>query len=305
MEKSMPPYRESDVPDQTGKTFIVTGANTGIGYDTARVLAASGARVLLGCRSEEKAEQALAAIRDVSENADISWLPLDLSSLASIREAAQIANRQDRIDGLINNAGVMIPPRTLTEDGFELQFGVNHLGHFALTGLLISKISSNPGARVVNVSSLAHRNGRIEYDDLHAEQAYNRMARYAMSKFANILFTYELQRRLQHARSEAIAVACHPGGSATELGRYFPAFATFALLPLRIIFNSSAEGALPTLMAATSDDVTGGDYFGPTQLGELRHSATKVDTVHAAKDETDAARLWQVSLEQTGINYPI
>ena len=301
----MSTYRESDVPDQAGKTFIVTGANTGIGYDAARVLAERGARVLLGCRSEEKAEQALANIREVKVDVDISWLPLDLASLASIKSAAERANQETRIDGLINNAGVMIPPRTLTEDGFELQFGVNHLGHFALTGLLMEKIKSNPGARIVNVSSLAHGNGRIIYDDLHAEKVYNRMERYAMSKFANILFTYELQRRLAAASSVAIAVACHPGGSATELGRYFPAIATIVLLPLRFLFNTSAEGALPTLMAATSDDVKGGDYFGPTQLGELRHSATKVDTVSAAKDEANAARLWQISLEQTGVEYSI
>lgn len=298
-------YRAADVPDQTGNTFIVTGANTGIGFDTARVLSARGARVLLGCRSERKATEAINRISTETPNADIIWLPLDLSSLASVSRAAERANQEDRIDGLINNAGVMVPPRTMTEDGFELQFGVNHLGHFALTGLLINKIKQNPNARVVNVSSLAHRNGHIDYDDLHAENFYNRMARYAMSKFANILFTYELQRRLKQAESGAIAVACHPGGSATELGRNIPTFATIALLPLRLFLNSSAEGALPTLMAATSKDVVGGDYFGPTQLGELRHSATKVDTVPASKDEIDAARLWQVSQEQTGIKFSI
>jgi len=301
----MATYRESDVPDQAGKTFIITGANTGIGYETARVLAQRGARVLLGCRSEEKAEKALVNIRKLKRDVDISWLPLDLSDLASIKNAAERANQETKIDGLINNAGVMIPPRTLTEDGFELQFGVNHLGHFALTGLLMEKIKANPVARIVNVSSLAHRNGRIIYDDLHARKAYKRMERYAMSKFANILFTFELQRRLTTAGSEAIAVACHPGGSATELGRYFPAIATIVLLPLRFLFNTSAEGALPTLMAATSDDVKGGDYFGPTKLGELRYSATKVDTVSAAKDETNAARLWQVSLEETSVEYSI
>ncbi len=301
----MAAYRESNVPNQSGKTFIVTGANTGIGFDAARVLALRGGRVLLACRSKDKAEQALANIRKTKPDVDVSWLPLDLASLASIRNAAALAHQETRIDGLINNAGVMIPPKTLTEDGFELQFGVNHLGHFALTGLLLDKIKDNTGARIINVSSLAHRRGSIIYEDLHAERSYNRMERYAMSKFANILFTYELQRRLTNAGSEAIAVACHPGGSATELGRYVPIIGTIVLLPLRFIFNTSAEGALPTLMAATSENVQGADYFGPTQLGELRHSAHKVDTVDAAKDESNAAKLWRVSAEQTGINYSI
>ena len=301
----MSDYRESNVPDQTGKTFVVTGANTGIGYEAARVLAGRGGRVLLGCRSEDRANEALSKIRQLAPDANVAWLPLDLASLESTRKAADIALQESQIDGLINNAGVMIPPRTSTEDGFELQFGVNHLGHFAFTGHLIDKLRDRPGARIVNVSSLAHRTGRIIYDDLHAEKSYNRMERYQMSKFANILFTYELQRKLEASNSSAISLACHPGGSATELGRYFPKVAALALMPMQFLFNSPAEGALPTLMATTSDGVEGGDYFGPTQLGELRHSAKKVDTCAPSKDASDAKKLWEVSTELTGVEFPI
>lgn len=301
----MADYRESDVPEQTGKTFFVTGANTGIGYDAARVLAARGARVLLGCRSEEKAAEAIDKIKALTPEADVSWIPLDLASLASVKEAAKLVNQEARLDGLINNAGVMVPPKMTTEDGFELQFGVNHLGHFALTGHLIDKLKDQPGARIVNVSSLAHKNGRIHYDDIHAEKSYNRMERYGQSKFANILFTYELQRRLEAANAGAISVACHPGGSMTELGRHIPPLFAILFLPLSLIMNSSAEGALPTLLATTGSDVKGGDYFGPMKMGEMRHSAHKVDTIPASKDEADAKQLWEVSTELTGVSYSI
>ncbi len=301
----MTDYRESDVPDQSGKTILVTGANTGIGYDAARVLAARGARVLLGCRSEEKADEAINKIKALHPDADVRWIPLDLASLKSIEEAANQVKEEPQLDGLINNAGVMVPPKMETADGFELQFGVNHLGHFALTGHLIDMLKDRPGARIVNVSSLAHRNGRINYDDIHAEKSYNRMERYGMSKFANILFTYELQRKLEAANSSAISVACHPGGSSTELGRHIPPVFAILFLPLALIMNSSAEGALPTLLAATGDDVAGGDYFGPMKMGEMRHSAHKVNTIPASKDADDAARLWDVSTELTGVSYSI
>jgi NAD(P)-dependent dehydrogenase (short-subunit alcohol dehydrogenase family) len=299
----MTDYRESDVPIQDGKTVFVTGANTGIGYDTARVLALRGARVLLGCRSEDKAVEAIEKIKVIKSDADVCWVPLDLASLASIEAAADIVSKEARLDALVNNAGVMIPPKQQTTDGFELQFGVNHLGHFALTGRLLPKLKDQAGARIVNVSSLAHRNGRIDYDDIHADKSYSRMGRYGMSKFANILFTYELQRRLKAANSPAISVACHPGGSATELGRHVPPLFALLLMPLNLLMNSSAEGALPTLMATTAEDVSGGDYFGPTQMGEMRHSAQKVNTVSAAKDEADATRLWTLSTKLTGVEY--
>lgn len=296
-------YAESDVPSQSGKTFLVTGANTGIGWDTARVLAERGARVLLGCRSEGKAHDAIARIRESAPDAEIEWVALDLASLASVRAAAELVLQENRLDGLINNAGVMVPPKSETEDGFELQFGVNHLGHFALTGLVMPLMKDQAGARVVNVSSLAHRSGRINYDDLQAERRYSAMERYSMSKFANILFTYELQRRLEQAGSPAIAVASHPGVSATELGRHMNPLIGLLFLPMLLIQNTSAEGALPSLMAATAEDVSGGDYFGPSGFAEMSRSARKVQTVPASRDEADAARLWQVSEELTGVTY--
>ena len=299
----MTQYREADVPTQHGKTALVTGANTGIGYDTARVLALRGARVLLACRSEEKAAAAIDKIRAIKSDVDISFEPLDLASLASVEACAERVRKEDRLDLLINNAGVMMPPKLSTDEGFELQFGVNHLGHFALTGRLLPMLNERDDARVVNVSSLAHRNGRIDYQDVHAERTYNRMARYSMSKFANLLFTFELQRKLVDVQASTLSVACHPGGSATELGRHFSPLVTLMLTPMQFFMNSSAEGALPTLMAATHHDVQGSDYFGPTQMGEMRSSARKVRTVAAARDEADAAKLWEISTELTGVNY--
>ncbi|MDA0272322.1 MAG: oxidoreductase [Proteobacteria bacterium] len=301
----MADYRESDVPDQTGKTIFITGANTGIGYDTARVLAERGAKVLLGCRSEARADEAIKKIKSIKSDADVTWVPLDLASLSSVKEAADQVNQEPRLDALVNNAGVMMPPRELTADGFELQFGVNHLGHFALTGHLINKLKDQPGARIVNVSSLAHRQGRIEFEDIHSEKSYNRMQRYGMSKFANILFTYELQRKLEAAKSPAISVACHPGGSNTELGRHIPPLFSILFIPLRLIMNTSAEGALPTLMATTDASVAGGDYFGPKNWGEMAHSSHKVDTIPSSKDEAVAKRLWELSSELTGVQYTL
>lgn len=299
----MTDYRETDVLEQTDKTVLITGANTGIGYDTARVLAERGANILLGCRSEEKANEAIDKIKSIKANAKVKWVPLDLSSLSSIREAADQVNREEQLDILINNAGVMIPPKSTTADGFELQFGVNHLGHFALTAHLLNKLKNQPGARIVNVSSLAHRQGVIDFEDIHSEKSYNRIKRYAMSKFANILFTYELQRRLHAVNSPAISVACHPGGSKTELDRYVPFPFSLLFIPLGLIMNTSAEGALPTLMASTGEEVNGGDYFGPKKLGEMAHSAHKVDTIPSSKDEALAKKLWELSTELTGVAY--
>lgn len=300
----MPAYRESDVPAQAGKTIFITGANTGIGFETARIFADHGARVLLGCRSETKARNAITAIRALVPDADLDWVPLDLADLASIEKAAAIVRTEERLDALINNAGVMTTPKMQTTDGFELQFGINHLGHFALTGHLIEKMKDRSGARVVTVSSLAHRNGSIDYDDVHAHSHYNRLTRYNMSKFANILFTYELQRKLTAAGQCAIAVACHPGvSSQTELLRHLPGPLYAISSMLSPLLNSRAEGALPTLLAATGSGVTGGDYFGPTKLGEMKYSAQRVDTAPASQDESNATKLWALSTELTGVNY--
>jgi NAD(P)-dependent dehydrogenase (short-subunit alcohol dehydrogenase family) len=291
------------VPDQSGRTAFVTGSNTGIGWDAARVLAARGARVLLGCRSSDKATSAREKILALHPQADVAAVSLDLGSLASVRAAAEQVAQEARLDLLINNAGIMVPPRELTVDGFESQFGVNHLGHFALTGLLLPKLKDQPAARIVSVSSHAHRAGRIHFDDLNAEKSYSRQGRYGQSKLANLLFTYELQRRLEAAGSPAIAVACHPGGAETELARYYPAAAQAIIFPLfRFMLNTSAEGALPTLRAAADPGVHGGEYFGPEGLGELARGARKVKSTTRSHDTALARRLWDVSVELTGVD---
>ncbi|MCG8589468.1 MAG: oxidoreductase [Proteobacteria bacterium] len=299
----MSAYAESSVPDQAGKTVLVTGANTGIGYEAARVLAGRGARVLLGCRSEAKAADAGDRIRAQHPDAEVVWVPLDLTSLKSVAEAAEIAKREPRLDVLVNNAGVMIPPLTRTEDGFELQFGVNHLGHFALTGQLLERLASTPGARIVNVSSKAHVPGRIDFDDPHAERSYSPIRRYQMSKAANLYFTFELSRRLAAAGIDVTAVACHPGVADTELSRTFPAWFGLIAPILRPLFNTPAEGALPTLLAATAPDAEPNAYYGPQKRGETARSAGPAKIARHVRDEQVAKKLWELSAELTGVSY--
>jgi len=295
-------YTEKDVPDQVGRTFFVTGANTGIGFEAARVLAQRGARVLLGCRSEDKAQAAIARIQAETSGAELRYIPLDLASLASVAAAAEAVQDEPRLDVLINNAGVMMPPKTLTEEGFESQFGINHLAHFALTGLLLPTLMSQADARVVNVASSAHKFGRIDYSDPHAQQSYRAGARYGMSKLANLLFTFELQRRLQAADTALDVIACHPGGADTELARHFPKGLYTVVQPLaRLVMNTAAEGALPTLRAATDPQALGGEYYGPAGLFEIARSAVKVVPSSQARDEADARRLWELSVELTGV----
>jgi NAD(P)-dependent dehydrogenase (short-subunit alcohol dehydrogenase family) len=295
----MSDFSEASVPDQSGRTILVTGANTGIGYDAARVLAGCGARVLLGCRSAEKAGAARDRIRGLHAKADVEVLSLDLGSLASVREAAAEALREERIDLLINNAGIMAPPREETVDGFESQFGVNHLGHFALTGLLLPKLLETEGSRVVNVSSSAHKFGTMNFDDLQSQKSYSRQGSYGQSKLANILFTNELQRRLSARGASTLSVACHPGISDTELSRHFPAWVSLLFLPMRLMTQSSAMGALPTLIAATGPDVRGGDYYGPGKRFEMVGPPNRQKASAEAQDESVARRLWDVSVELT------
>lgn len=295
-------FTEQDVPTQNGKTIVITGANTGIGFEAARVLSARGARVIIACRSENKASEALARIKKENGACDIDQLPLDLGDLSSVRNCAELLQREDRIDLLINNAGIMIPPYELTKDGFESQFGVNHLGPFALTGLLLEKLNAAPAPRVVNTSSIAHRSGKIRFDDINAENGYQTIARYAMSKMANLLFTYELQRRLEAAALPTLSVACHPGIADTELSRYMPGYLKFLTPIARPLFNTAASGAWPTLCAATSSEVTNGDYFGPAKRRETAGPAVKVRSTRASHDQDVAQRLWDLSIEMTGVD---
>ncbi|MFL2535600.1 MAG: oxidoreductase [Candidatus Azotimanducaceae bacterium] len=295
-------YTENDVPNQTGRTVLITGANTGIGFEAARAFSAKGARVLLGCRDESRAVSAINAIKALTPEADLSWISLDLASLDSVAKAGQRVLEEPRLDLLINNAGVMVPPKTTTTDGFELQFGVNHLGHFALTAHLLPMLVRNGDARIVTVSSLAHKGGVIDYADLQAKVSYSRMKRYQMSKYANLLFTLGLQRRLVAANSPSIALACHPGGSNTELGRHLGPL-KYLFLPLEFLMNSSAEGALPTLRAATDPDARGADYYGPAGFGEFSRSAKKVLMDERVYDPEAGDRLWGVSEVLTGQRY--
>ncbi|MEZ0364005.1 SDR family NAD(P)-dependent oxidoreductase [Mycobacterium sp. pUA109] len=301
-------WTAADVPEQTGRVAVVTGANTGIGYHAAAVLADRGAHVVLAVRNLDKGNAAAARIRDASPNADVTVQQLDLSSLDSVRAAATaLGEAHPRIDLLINNAGVMYTPKQTTADGFELQFGTNHLGHFALTGLLLDRLLGVAGSRVVTVSSMAHRIlAAIHFDDLQWEHGYNRVAAYGQSKLANLLFTYELQRRLTANSRPTVAVAAHPGTSNTELTRNLPAFLRPAeRLFAPIVFQNARMGALPTLRAATDPAVTGGQYYGPDGLGEQRGHPKLVGSSKQSRDAELQRRLWQVSEELTGVTFPV
>lgn len=287
------------MPDMTDRVAIVTGANTGIGFETAAGLAAKNAQVVLACRNQQKAVDAEDRIRARVPDADLRFIPLDLASLASIEDFSEtIRSDFDRLDLLINNAGVMAPPLGHTADGFELHFGCNHLGHFALTGRLLGLLMATPAARVVTVSSLTHRMGALDFDNLNAEKSYRKMRAYGSSKLANLLFTVELQRRLEAAGSEVIATAAHPGWTGTDLQRHASLMDFFGPLA-----QSPARGALPTLRAALDPKARGGDFFGPRGLFELAGYPKKVGTSAAAKNKDDARRLWRISEELTGIRF--
>jgi len=299
-------FTDKDVPDQSGRVFLVTGANSGLGYAAAKVLAGRGARVLMGCRSKDKAEAAMADIRAVYPDADLRFISLDLGNLESVRAAANLVEKEPRLDVLINNAGIMMPPLEQTDDGFESQFGVNHLGTFALTGLLLDKLSKGRDPRIVITSSMAHRSGRIDFDDINAEKSYSRWGRYAMSKLANLLHMYELDRRLRAAGSPVVAVACHPGVADTELARNFPSFMVSLFRPVSSLFmNSAAQGAWPTLAAATAGEVESGQYFGPSRKGEWVGPAREVQPRKIARAIEPAKKLWNLSEEMTGVRYTI
>jgi NAD(P)-dependent dehydrogenase (short-subunit alcohol dehydrogenase family) len=307
--RSSATWGAADIPDQHGRTAVITGANSGIGLEAARYLAGRGARVVLACRDEGKAGAAAAAIAAEVPGAAAETVALDLSSLESVRSAAaEIRSRYPRVDLLVNNAGVMMPPLSRTTDGFELQFGTNHLGHFALTGLVLPSLLAVPGSRVVTVSSNGHKVGRIHFDDLQWEHGYRRMGAYAQSKLANLLFTYELQRRLAAAGPGAdgattIAVAAHPGTSDTALVRHLPAFAQ---LGSRLAPNQGAAmGSLPTLRAATDPAVAGGDYYGPAGFGEFAGPPRLVRSSSRSHDEAVQRRLWAVSEELTGVTFTL
>jgi len=291
-------FTADDVAQQSGRRFLITGANAGLGFEAAKVLAARGAHVILACRDAGRAETAMDLIRDETPAATLSFQPLDLADLDQVREAAAAVIAGPRIDVLINNAGVMIPPRTLTKQGYELQFGVNHLGTFAFTGLIHGHVDD----RIVVTASIAHKSGTMDYSDLDASRSYHHWPRYQMSKLANLLFMYELDRRLSAAGRATQAIGCHPGVAMTELTRHLP-------LPLRYMtplatpfFNSAAQGAWPTLQAATGAHVQGGDYLGPQGLGEISGRSGPARATRDARDPKLARDLWRRSIDLTGVD---
>lgn len=323
----------SDLPDQRGRTAIVTGANRGLGYIVARELAGAGARVVLACRDTDSGETAAATIRGAASGADVGVMRLDLADLSSVRafareyrrgntgssaepggsaedaaeDAAQDATEDARLDLLVNNGGVMAVPYRTTADGFELQFGINHLGHFALTGLLLPALLSRPAPRVVTVTSSLHRIGRIDFADVHAQRGYRKWRAYGQSKLANLLFTYELQRRAAAAQLPLASMAAHPGYAATNLQLRGPRMAGSRLqqggiaLANRLLAQSDEMGALPILHAATAPDLPGGSFVGPGGPLEQRGHPRRVESSAAAQDPEAARGLWELSAELTGV----
>ena len=304
-------WTASAMPSQAGKTALITGANSGVGYQTALELARSGMRVLLGCRSAAKGAAALDRLHSAVAEAQAEVVVLDVASLASIRAfVASWAARGEPIDVLINNAGVMgLPTRERTADGFERQMGTNHFGHFALTGLLIPALLRAPAPRVVTVASLAHRNGTIDFENLQSERRYDPMGAYNNTKLANLLFAFELGRRARAQGSKLLSVAAHPGVAKTSVFENGPGDkGNLRMKVMRgvvaLLAQSDAMGALPTEYAATAPGVKGGDYIGPDGFSEIKGYPTLVKPRPKALDQQTAERLWRVSEELTGVVYP-
>jgi NAD(P)-dependent dehydrogenase (short-subunit alcohol dehydrogenase family) len=297
-------WTADEIPDQSGRTAVVTGANSGIGLVTALELARAGATVVLACRNMQKGEAAADQIRGAVPTALVEMQELDLSSLDSVRQFANGLD-VDTLDLLVNNAGVMWTPQQRTKDGFELQFGTNHLGHFALTGLLLSRLNRSDAPRVVTVSSNEHRRGHLDFDDLQGERRYGARKAYRQSKVANIAFGLELDRRLRAAGSPIKSVLAHPGYTATNLQISGPSGITKPVMKLGnfLIGQSADMGALPTLYAATAPEVEGGQYFGPDQFFEYRGHPKQVEAKPEAVDPENGRHLWSVSEELTGVTY--
>jgi NAD(P)-dependent dehydrogenase (short-subunit alcohol dehydrogenase family) len=302
-------WTAEQIPDQSGRVALVTGANSGLGLITARELARAGAQVVMTARDMDKGAAALNDVNSTASGPQAELAELDLASLDSVRSFAEEFKRsRDGLDLLINNAGVMAPPRRTTSDGFELQLGTNHLGHFALTGLLLGTMEGREGARVVTVTSTAHRMGKINFDDLQSEGRYSRWRAYGQSKLSNLLFAFELDRRLRAAGSTVSSLAAHPGYSATNLQSAAPPAIDRAVMAVsnRLLAQDAEIGALPQLYAATQPGLEGGTFVGPDGRGEQRgHPQPNARATSAARDEETARRLWEVSEELTGVHYDL
>jgi protochlorophyllide reductase len=303
------PWTAADIPDQSGRLALITGGSSGLGLETARALVARGATVILGCRSRERAERARQELLpSAAAGGALDLLDLDLADLSAVRSAAaKVAHNYGRLDLLINNAGVMGLPRALTHDGFERQFGTNHLGHFALTGLLLPALRRSAAPRVVTVSSNAHKFGRINFDDLMGLTKYSRWRSYGQSKLANLLFAFELQRRVDSAGIALLSMAAHPGWSSTNLMSNGPSPSGFngqaTRFAERAMAQSAEHGALPQLFAAVVPGLPGASYIGPDGLGEMKGNPRPVTATKTAYDRETAARLWDVSSVLTGVSY--
>jgi NAD(P)-dependent dehydrogenase (short-subunit alcohol dehydrogenase family) len=301
-------WTKANIPDLTGKVIIVTGGNSGLGFESVKAFAEKGAEVILACRSEEKGDAAKNAIGKV--DGKIVIMSLDLMDLSSIKRFADgYKSKYTRLDVLLNNAGIMTAPYGLTKDSFESQVGTNHLGHFALTGLLSDLIIKTPGSRVVNVSSMAHKQGRMDFDNFLYEggKGYSRIAAYGRSKLANLLFTYELQRRFEANGIDSISVAAHPGVSNTNLARHLEKYWWFKVLyPVFLPFAQGADkGALPQIRAAVDPHVKGGEYYGPDGFREMKGNPILVQSNKASHSREDARKLWDVSEKLTGVQYKV
>ncbi len=297
----MKKWNSSDIEDQAGQTVLITGGSSGLGFETARVLANKNARIIIAVRDAQKAKTAVQHIREQSPDADVSSMILDLADLSSVRSfAGDFLSDHDRLDRLINNAGIMVPPYGKTVDGFELQMGTNHLGHFALTGLLYPLLEDTPKSRIVNVSSMAHKAGNINFDDLHWEKRrYKKWNAYGDSKIANLYFTFALNQKLAAKNSHLIAAAAHPGYTATDLQRHTGFFSALNHLMAQHV----SMGALPTLYAASAPDVRGGEFFGPSGFMEMRGFPKRVNANRRANNMKTAEKLWEVSQDLTGVRF--
>jgi NAD(P)-dependent dehydrogenase (short-subunit alcohol dehydrogenase family) len=300
-------WTTADIPDQSGRIAVVTGSNSGLGTVTARELARAGATVIIACRNTDKGDQAASSIRAAVPAADLEVVRLDLADLSSVREFAQrIGAERERLDLLVNNAGVMAPPRRLTADGFESQLGTNHLGHFALTGLLMPSLLAAQQPRVVTLSSGMHRMGSIRFDDLQWDRGYNNWRAYSQSKLANLMFCFELARRAAEAGTDLTSVASHPGYAATNLQFAGPARfyeRAFMVVGNKLIAQSAEMGALPSLYAATFPDLPSGSFVGPDGLMEGRGHPHVVTGASKSYDREAWTKLWEVSEQLTGVTY--
>lgn len=297
-------WTKENIPDQIGKTVIITGSNAGIGYETALNLYEKGANVILACRDIKKADTAAETIAKKNSKGSVEVLHLDLSDLNSVKNAAAVfKSRHQKLDLLINNAGVMVPPASLTTQGFELQFGTNVLGHYAFTGHLFDLLKASEQSRIINVSSLVYTKGKMDYSNLKSEKNYDANREYAQSKLGNLLFTQQLQHRIEKAGLKILSAASHPGITQTDLARFITKDEYDNMIKIYGELMPAWQGALPSLYAAVSEDVQGGDFIGPDKDGGLRGYPQKAKIESIALDQGEAERLWNYAEEATGIVY--